>query len=124
MRSFLFFVSYFWYLKLELTGGSARGAARLSPARPASTARSVKPTATTGDLLGLSAADLQNMLDDDNDASFLNQVLQNPTMIQMMHNVMSNMNPNVRNIVESNIPLRKIFENPEFFCQLTSPETM
>jgi ubiquilin len=34
------------------------------------------------------------------------------------------MNQNVRNIVESNIPLREIFEDPEFLRQLTSPETM
>jgi ubiquilin len=87
MQSFLFICLIFLVSK---TGGSARRVAGPSPARPASTARSVTPTATTGGLPGLSAADLQRMLDDDNDASFLNQVLQNPTMIQMMHNIMSN----------------------------------
>jgi ubiquilin len=76
--------------KLELTGGSARGAARPSPASPASNARSATPTATTGGVPGLSSADLQSMLGDGNDASFLNQVLQNPTMMQMMQNIMSN----------------------------------
>jgi ubiquilin len=81
---------HFLVSKLELTGGSARGAARPSPAIPASNARSVTPTATTGGMPGLSSADLQSMLGDGNDASFLNQVLQNPTMMQMMQNIMSN----------------------------------
>jgi len=73
------------------------------------------------------------MLGGGSDASFLNQVLQNPTMMQMMQNIMSNpesmnqllnMNPNVRNMMESNTQMREMFQNPEFLRQLTSPETL
>ena len=35
-----------------------------------------------------------------------------------------NMNPNVRNMMESNTQLREMFQNPEFLRQLTSPETL
>ncbi|KQK23813.1 ubiquitin domain-containing protein DSK2a [Brachypodium distachyon] len=108
--------------------GPAQGAARPSPA---SNARS----ATSGGLGlgGLGSADLGNMLGGGSDASFLNQVLQNPTMMQMMQNIMSNpqsmnqllnMNPNVRNMMESNSQMREMFQNPEFLRQLTSPETL
>ncbi|GJN09198.1 hypothetical protein PR202_ga27181 [Eleusine coracana subsp. coracana] len=111
-------------------GGSARGAARTAPA---SNTRSAAPT--TGGLPGLSSApaDLRSMLGDGNDPSFLGQVLQNPTMMQMMQNIMSNpqsmnqllnINPNVRNMMESNTQLREMFENPEFLRQLSSPETL
>jgi len=63
----------------------------------------------------------------------LTQVLQNPTMMQMMQNIMSNpqsmnqllnMNPNVRNMMESNTQMREMIQNPEFIRQLTSPETL
>ncbi|VAI10249.1 unnamed protein product [Triticum turgidum subsp. durum] len=33
------------------------------------------------------------------------------------------MNPNVRNMMESNTQMREMFQNPEFLRQLTSPET-
>ncbi|XP_051183458.1 ubiquitin domain-containing protein DSK2a [Lolium perenne] len=104
--------------------GAAQGAARPTPA-----ARS----ATSGGLGGLGSADLGSMLGGGSDASFLNQVLQNPTMMQMMQNIMSNpqsmnqllnMNPNVRNMMESNTQMREMFQNPEFLRQLTSPETL
>ena len=35
-----------------------------------------------------------------------------------------NMNPNVRNMMESNTQLREMFQNPAFLRQLTSPETL
>ena len=35
-----------------------------------------------------------------------------------------NMNPNVRNMMESNTQMREMIENPEFLRQLTSPETL
>uniref|UniRef100_A0ACD5TU45 Uncharacterized protein n=1 Tax=Avena sativa TaxID=4498 RepID=A0ACD5TU45_AVESA len=104
--------------------GAAQGAARPAPA-----ARN----ATSGGLGGLGSADLGSMLGGGSDASFLNQVLQNPTMMQMMQNIMSNpesmnqllnMNPNVRNMMESNTQMREMFQNPEFLRQLTSPETL
>ncbi|KAF0912262.1 hypothetical protein E2562_013946 [Oryza meyeriana var. granulata] len=108
------------------TAGAAQGATRPSPV---TNARS----ATTGGLGGLSSADLGGMLGGGSDASFLSQVLQNPTMMQMMQNIMSNpqsmnqllnINPNVRNMMESNTQLREMFQNPEFVRQLTSPETL
>ncbi|CAD6201809.1 unnamed protein product [Miscanthus lutarioriparius] len=109
--------------------GSAQGAAR-SP--PASNTRST----TAGGLGGLGSADLGSMLGASgggSDATFLTQVLQNPTMMQMMQNIMSNpqsmnqllnMNPNVRNMMESNTQMREMIQNPEFLHQLTSPETL
>ncbi|CAM0870500.1 unnamed protein product [Alopecurus aequalis] len=104
--------------------GAAQGAARPAPA-----ARSP----ASGGLGGLGSADLGSMLGGGADASFLNQVLQNPTMMQMMQNIMSNpesmnqllnLNPNVRNMMESNSQMREMFQNPEFLRQLTSPETL
>nr|CCI55438.1 PH01B031C15.21 [Phyllostachys edulis] len=106
--------------------GAAQGAARPSPA---SNARSP----TIGGLGGLGSADLGSMLGGGSDASSLSQVLQNPTMMQMMQNIMSNpqsvsqllnANPNVRNLMESNTQFREMFQNPEFLRQLTSPETL
>jgi hypothetical protein len=35
-----------------------------------------------------------------------------------------NMNPNVRNMMESNTQMREMIQNPEFIRQLTSPETL
>ncbi|XP_062209754.1 ubiquitin domain-containing protein DSK2a-like isoform X1 [Phragmites australis] len=108
------------------TAGSAQGAASPSPA---SNTRS----ATTGGLGGLGSADLGSMLGGGSNASFLSQVLQDPTMMRMMQNIMSNpqsmnqllnINPNVRNMMESNTQLREMFQNPEFLRQLTSPETL
>ncbi|OEL36133.1 Ubiquitin domain-containing protein DSK2b [Dichanthelium oligosanthes] len=78
---------------------------------------------------GLGSPDLGSMPD----ASLVNQMLQNPAMMQMMQNVMSdpqtmnqllNFNPNARNLMESNTQLREMFQNPEFLRQLTSPETL
>ncbi|KAG2550798.1 hypothetical protein PVAP13_9KG315600 [Panicum virgatum] len=86
-----------------------------------------------GGLGGLGSADLGSMLGGSPDASFLNQMLQNPAMMQMMQSIMSdpqtmnqllNFNPNARNLMESNTQLREMFQNPEFLRQLTSPETL
>ncbi|CAN6302431.1 unnamed protein product [Urochloa humidicola] len=108
--------------------GSAQGAARPPPASNTNTR-----SATAGGLGGLGSADLGSVLGGGSDASFLSQVLQNPTMMQMMQNIMSNpqsmnqllnVNPNVRNMMESNTQLREMFQNPEFLRQLTSPETL
>nr|CAB3502123.1 unnamed protein product [Digitaria exilis] len=109
------------------SAGAAQGAARPPPA---SNTRS----ATAGGLGGLGSADFGSMLGGGgSDASLLSQVLQNPTMMQMMQNIMSNpqsmnqllnMNPNVRNMMESNTQVRDMLQNPEFLRQLTSPETL
>lgn len=76
-------------LSLKSTAGSAQGTAR-SP--PASNTRSTSTTA--GGLGGLGSADLGSILGASGgggpDATFLTQVLQNPTMMQMMQNLMSN----------------------------------
>uniref|UniRef100_A0A453J2S3 Ubiquitin-like domain-containing protein n=2 Tax=Aegilops tauschii subsp. strangulata TaxID=200361 RepID=A0A453J2S3_AEGTS len=119
-----FILVLFCYLRLKSTAGAAQGAAR-----PSAAARS----ATSGGLGGLGSADLGSMLGGGSDASLLNQVIQNPAMMQMMQNIMSNpqtmnqllnMNPNVRNMMESNTQMREMFQNPEFLRQLTSPETL
>ncbi|CAN6294434.1 unnamed protein product [Urochloa humidicola] len=86
-----------------------------------------------GGLGGLGSPDLGSMLGGSPDASFLNQMLQNPAMMQMMQSIMSdpqtmnqllNFNPNARNLMESNTQLREMFQNPEFLRQLTAPETL
>ncbi|CAL4928863.1 unnamed protein product [Urochloa decumbens] len=108
------------------SAGSAQGTARPPPASNTNIR-----SATPGGLGGLGSADLGSI--GGSDASFLSQVLQNPTMMQMMQNIMSNpqsmnqllnINPNVRNMMESNTQLREMFQNPEFLRQLTSPETL
>ncbi|TVU26308.1 hypothetical protein EJB05_28847 [Eragrostis curvula] len=109
-------------------GSSTEGAAR---SFPASNTRSATPT--TGGPAGLGSANLRSMLGDGNAASFLSQVLQNPTMMQVMQTIMANpqsMNQllnidlNVRNMMASNTQLREMFQNPEFLRQFTSPETL
>uniref|UniRef100_A0A804LD15 Ubiquitin domain-containing protein DSK2b n=2 Tax=Zea mays TaxID=4577 RepID=A0A804LD15_MAIZE len=99
---------------------------------PATNTRST----TAGGPGGLGSADFGSTLGASgggSDATFLTQVLQNPTMMQMMQNIMSNpqsmnqllnMNPNVRNMMESNTQMREMIQNPEFIRQLTSPETL
>ncbi|XP_040383998.1 ubiquitin domain-containing protein DSK2a-like isoform X2 [Oryza brachyantha] len=90
-------------------------------------------TGATGGLGGLGSADLGSLLGGSPDSSSLSQILQNPAMMQMMQNIMSdpqsmnqllNFNPNTRNLMESNTQLREMFQNPEFIRQLTSPETL
>jgi ubiquilin len=116
-------------------------------------------TGAAGGLGGLGSADLSSLLGGPPDASHLSQMLQNPAMMQMMQNIMSdpqsmnqvqyfsklfydfaddlffhsvmfacpqllNMNPNARNLMESNTQLRDMFQNPEFLRQMTSPEAL
>ncbi|KAG8092416.1 hypothetical protein GUJ93_ZPchr0012g20065 [Zizania palustris] len=89
-------------------------------------------TGAAGGLGRLGSADLGSMLGGSPDSS-LNQILQNPAMMQMMQNIMSdpqsmnqllNFNPNTRNLMESNTQLREMFQSLEFIRQLTSPETL
>ncbi|KAL6906459.1 hypothetical protein ACP4OV_004060 [Aristida adscensionis] len=86
-----------------------------------------------GGLGGLGSPDLGSMLGGSPDASLLNQMLQNPAMMQMMQSIMSdpqtmnqllNFNPSTRNLMESNTQLREMFQNPEFLRQMSSPETL
>uniref|UniRef100_A0A0E0MAA2 Ubiquitin-like domain-containing protein n=1 Tax=Oryza punctata TaxID=4537 RepID=A0A0E0MAA2_ORYPU len=90
-------------------------------------------TGAAGGPGGLGSADLGSLLGGSPDSSSLSQILQNPVMMQMMQNIMSdpqsmnqllNFNPNTRNLMDSNTQLREMFQNPEFIRQLTSPETM
>uniref|UniRef100_A0A804R4M4 Ubiquitin domain-containing protein DSK2b n=1 Tax=Zea mays TaxID=4577 RepID=A0A804R4M4_MAIZE len=90
-------------------------------------------TGSAGGLGGSGSPDLGSMLGGSPDVSPFSQMLQNPAMIQMMQNIMSdpqtmnqllNLNPNARNLMESNTHMREMFQNPEFLRQLTSPETL
>ncbi|THU65738.1 hypothetical protein C4D60_Mb05t06800 [Musa balbisiana] len=74
---------------------------------------SSNPASTPGApvLNGLGSLDLENMVGRMQDSSLLSQVLQNPAMMQMMQNLLSdpqyvnqvlNFNPNVRSLLESN----------------------
>uniref|UniRef100_A0ACD5TMS4 Uncharacterized protein n=1 Tax=Avena sativa TaxID=4498 RepID=A0ACD5TMS4_AVESA len=90
-------------------------------------------TGAPGGLGGPGSADLSSLLGGPPDASHLSQMLQNPAIMQMMQNIMSdpqsmnqilNMNPNARNLMESNTQLRDMFQNPEFLRQMTSPEAL
>uniref|UniRef100_A0A452YSD2 Ubiquitin-like domain-containing protein n=1 Tax=Aegilops tauschii subsp. strangulata TaxID=200361 RepID=A0A452YSD2_AEGTS len=106
--------------------GGAQGTTRSGPA--------ASPRAgATGGLGGLGSADLGSMLGGPPDAALLSQMLQNPAMMQMMQNIMSDpqsmnqllsMNPNARSLMESNTQLRDMFQNPEFLRQMASPEAL
>ncbi|CAD5170504.1 unnamed protein product [Musa acuminata subsp. malaccensis] len=96
---------------------------------------SSNPASTPGApvLNGLGSLDLENMVGRMQDSSVLSQVLQNPAMMQMMQNLLSdpqyvnqvlNFNPNMRSLLESNGQLREMLQNPDFLRQLMSPETM
>ncbi|KAF3321124.1 ubiquitin domain-containing protein DSK2a-like isoform X2 [Carex littledalei] len=67
------------------------------------------------------------------DPSHFNQLLQNPAMMQMMQNMMSDpqtfnqllgFNPTLRSLLDTNPQLRDMIQNPDFIRQLMSPETM
>lgn len=67
------------------------------------------------------------------DTNMLNQLMQNPAMMQMMQNLLSNpqymnqilnFNPQLRSMLDVNPSLREMMQNPELLRQLTSPETM
>ncbi|XP_008812218.1 ubiquitin domain-containing protein DSK2a-like isoform X2 [Phoenix dactylifera] len=110
--------------------GSAAGGPQTTNSRssPASDAR------TSGAGLGrLGLPELERMAGGMADPSHLNQIMQNPAMMQMMQSLLSNpqfmnqilgLNPQLRNLVESNTQMRDMLQNPEFIRQLTSPETL
>ncbi|XXG87424.1 hypothetical protein AAC387_Pa11g2113 [Persea americana] len=67
------------------------------------------------------------------DSSLLNQVMQNPSMMQMAQSILSNpqhmnqllgLNPQLRSMLDSNSQLRELMQNPEFLRQMASPEMM
>ncbi|KAJ0041481.1 hypothetical protein Pint_28698 [Pistacia integerrima] len=121
------------------SGGTAGGA-------PPNTARSnplgdARPQTPAG-LGGLGLPGFESMLGAMQDTNSLNQMMQNPAISQMMQNpaisqmmqsLLSNpqymnqilgLNPQTRNVLDSNSQLREMMQNPEFLRQLTSPETM
>lgn len=60
------------------------------------------------------------------DPAMLQQMLQNPAIIQMMQGLLSNpqyMNQ-IRPLMENNSQLRDMMQSPEFLRQLTSPESL
>ncbi|XP_075476343.1 ubiquitin domain-containing protein DSK2b-like [Primulina tabacum] len=67
------------------------------------------------------------------DPSLFNQLLQNPSVTQMMQNLLSNprymdqilgLNPQLRSMLDLNPQLREMMQNPELVRELTSPEMM
>ncbi|XP_042428052.1 ubiquitin domain-containing protein DSK2b-like [Zingiber officinale] len=65
------------------------------------------------------------------DPSFVNQLLQNPAIMQMTQSLLSDpqfmnqvLNPQLRNLLGSNSQLSSMLQNPELIQQLTSPETL
>ncbi|EFJ13793.1 hypothetical protein SELMODRAFT_268972 [Selaginella moellendorffii] len=63
----------------------------------------------------------------------IEQMLQNPGMLQAMQSVLSNpqyvqqvlnMHPQLRNILNANPQFREMMQNPEFLQQMTSPESL
>ncbi|KAK9129241.1 hypothetical protein Sjap_009728 [Stephania japonica] len=86
-----------------------------------------------GGLSGLGIPDMERLLSGMPDFSQFNQFMQNPAMLQMMQNFMSDpqymnqilgMNSHLRSILDSNPQMREMMQNPELIRQLTSPETM
>ncbi|XP_020550873.1 ubiquitin domain-containing protein DSK2b isoform X2 [Sesamum indicum] len=90
-----------------------------------------RPT-SPGGFDGLDCQDSGHILGSMPDFSF-NQLLQNPTMSQMMHSLLSNpqymnqilgLNVHLQNMLDSSPQLRDMTQNPEFVRQMTSPEMM
>ncbi|CAL9060685.1 unnamed protein product [Musa banksii] len=108
---------------------SRTGAAQTTNLRsaPASDGRS---TGIAG-LGGFGLPELERMAGGVPDPSFLNQLLQNPAIMQMMQSLLSNpqfmnqvLSPQLRRLLGSNSQLSDVLQNPELIRQLTSPETM
>ncbi|KAJ0096365.1 hypothetical protein Patl1_29262 [Pistacia atlantica] len=117
------------------TGGAPPNTARSNPLGDA------RPQTPAG-LGGLGLPGFESMLGAMQDTNSLNQMMQNPAISQMMQNpaisqmmqsLLSNpqymnqilgLNPQTRNVLDSNSQLREMMQNPEFLRQLTSPETM
>ncbi|XP_042424772.1 ubiquitin domain-containing protein DSK2b-like [Zingiber officinale] len=74
---------------------------------------------------------LERMAGGMTDPSFVNQLLQNPAIMQMTQSLLSDpqfmnqvLNPQLRNLLGSNSQLSSMLQNPELIQQLTSPETL
>jgi len=81
---------------------------------------------------GLGFPDMEQMLGGNQDSSPLNRMLENPVMMQMMQNLLSNpqyMNQILGNLdpsgmLGSNTQIREMLQNPQFIQQLTSPAAL
>ncbi|KAI4318583.1 hypothetical protein MLD38_032265 [Melastoma candidum] len=82
---------------------------------------------------GLGLAGMDPTLTAMPDPAFLNQLVQNPAVSQMMESLLSNpqylnqimnLNPQLRRMVDMNPQLREMMQNPELLRQLTNPETL
>ncbi|XP_064992965.1 ubiquitin domain-containing protein DSK2a-like isoform X1 [Musa acuminata AAA Group] len=80
---------------------------------------------------GLGLPDLERMAGGMPDPSVMNQLLQNPAIMQMMQSLLSNpqfmnqvLDPQLGGMLGSNSQLRDMLQNPELIRQLTSPETL
>ncbi|XP_050370286.1 ubiquitin domain-containing protein DSK2a-like [Argentina anserina] len=82
---------------------------------------------------GVGFPEFEVMMDSMQDNTLLNQAVQNPVVSQLMQNFISNpqnfsegleSNPQLQSMLTSNAFFREMIENPEFFRQLASPETM
>ncbi|KAL2241115.1 UNVERIFIED_CONTAM: Ubiquitin domain-containing protein DSK2b [Sesamum indicum] len=96
---------------------------------PTGEVRPVSP----GGLGGPGFPGFEQMLGSVPDLTSFNQLMQNPTISQMMRNLLSNpqymnqilgLNPQLQSMLDSNPQLRDMMQNPDFIRQLTSPETM
>ncbi|KAL6993370.1 hypothetical protein U1Q18_011487 [Sarracenia purpurea var. burkii] len=112
------------------TGGA--GGARTNSTRRMSPAGDAG-LAAPGGLEGLGLPEFERMFGSMQDTASLSQFMRNPAVSQMMQSLLSNpqsmnpiigLNPQLRNMLDSNSQLREIMQNPEFIRQLTSPETL
>ncbi|KAL0396935.1 UNVERIFIED_CONTAM: Ubiquitin domain-containing protein DSK2b [Sesamum calycinum] len=113
-------------LNIAAAGMQTNSSARSNPIGDA------RPT-SPGGFDGLGLQDSGHILGSMPDFSSFNQLLQNPTMSQMMRSLLSNpqymnqilgLNVQLQNMLDSNPQLRDIMQNPEFVRQMTSPEMM
>ncbi|KAI3462313.1 hypothetical protein Pfo_018976 [Paulownia fortunei] len=102
-----------------------------------SSARSIsigdaRPT-SPGGLGGVGFLDFEQVLGSMPDLTSFNQLMQNPTISQMMRSLLSSpqsmnqilgLNPQLQNMLDSNPQLRDMMQNSEFISQLTSPGMM
>ncbi|XP_064953880.1 ubiquitin domain-containing protein DSK2a-like isoform X1 [Musa acuminata AAA Group] len=109
--------------------GRTAGGARTTNTRQAPVSDGRSP-AIAG-LGGPGLPELERMAGGMPDPSFLNQLLQNPAIMQMMQSLLSNpqfmnqvLNQQLGGSLGSNSQLRDMLQNPELIRQLTSPEML
>ncbi|KAG1355350.1 putative Catalase isozyme 1 [Cocos nucifera] len=73
---------------------------------------------------GLDLPDLEQMVSGVQDSPLLSQVMQNPAIVRMVQNLLSDPQYMNQGLLETNAQLRERLEDPEVFRRLTSPETI